>query len=64
MAREVAAQFAGALAVLRLLPSAERFRRANRQSGIGAEGVQQTVGREPLHVAAIPLLRVVVDAAG
>ena len=64
MAREVAAQFAGALAVLRLLPSAERFRRSNRQSGIGAERKQQTVLRQPLHIAAIPLLRVVVHATG
>ena len=64
MARKVAAQFARALAVLRLFPAAERFRRSHRQSGIGTERKQQAVSRQPLHITAIPFLRVVVHATG
>ena len=46
VADEMAAQFAGTLAVFRLLPSAQRFGRSDRQAGIGAE-VYRAAGRLP-----------------
>src|SRR5258708_37927534 len=50
----MAAQFAAALAVGLLLPASERLRYANGQSGIFAEVIEQAIGRQALHVAAIP----------
>ena len=52
------AQFTGSLTVLRLLPTSERLRRPHRQSGIGAERIQQAVRRQSRHIAAIPFLRI------
>jgi hypothetical protein len=59
MPREVSAQFAGALPVLRLLPAAERLRRSRRQAGIDAKVVEQPIRSNAPHVPTIPLLRIV-----
>ena len=60
MAGEVAAQFAAALAPSAgsILPAAERLGAPDGQSGIQAEVVEQPVGGQPAHVAAIPLGRI------
>src|SRR6266436_1368773 len=58
----MAAQFAAALAVGFLLPASERLRGANRQSSVFAEVVEQAVGRQALHVAAIPFGNFGIDA--
>jgi hypothetical protein len=58
VADKVATQFARSRSVFRLLPAPERFRGANRKSGVRAKGVEEAVRAEPLHVSAIPLLRV------
>ena len=50
MTCEVTAQLA-----FRLFPASQRSRRG-REPGVEAEIVDQTVGREPLHVTAIPFL--------
>src|SRR5258708_5661846 len=50
----MAAQFAAALAVGLLLPASERLRGPNGQSGVFAEVIEQAIGRQALHVAAIP----------
>src|SRR5215469_13592730 len=61
MPHEVAPQFARSLAVLRLLPTAERLCRTDWQAGVGAERVEQAICGEPVYVAAIPAARVGVD---
>src|SRR5215467_450577 len=61
VAAKMSAQFARALTILRLLPTSEWFRRPHRQSGIGAERIQEAVRPQSGHVAAVPLLRVEVD---
>src|SRR5216684_4537980 len=58
----MAAQFAAALAVGLLLPASERLRGANGQSGVFAEVVEQAIGRQALHIAAIPFGNLGIDA--
>src|SRR5258708_11163702 len=62
MSREVAAQFRAALAVILRLPSSEGFRRADGQSGVLAEVVQQPIRRQTAHVGTIPFLHFRKDA--
>ena len=62
MTHEVAAQFAGALSVFGLLPTAQRFGRASGQTRVHTKGVQQTIRREAGHVAPIPIGSVGIDA--
>src|ERR1041384_806783 len=64
MTREMAPQFACTLAVVRLFPAAEWFGRSYGQANVGAKGVQQPVGFETRHVATVPLLRIMIRAAG
>src|SRR5258708_28774607 len=58
----MAAQFAAALAVGFLLPASERLRGANGQSGIFAEVIKQAIGRQALHIAAIPFGNLAINA--
>src|SRR5260221_298449 len=58
----MAAQFAAALAVGFLLPASERLRGADRQSSVFAEVIKQAIGRQALHVAAIPFGNLGIDA--
>src|SRR5258708_18116929 len=58
----MAAQLAAALAVGFLLPASERLCGANGQSGVLAEVIEQAVGRQALHIAAIPFGNLGIDA--
>ena len=62
MSGEMTAELAGALAVLRLLPAAQRLRGSGRQTCVGAERIEHALRVESGHVRAVPFLRLGVHA--